>query len=163
MAQTKKRRCEDVGLLSPEAAALFASAEASLTERERRFIDAFLGTCSGNGTRAARAAGYGAAGARVRACRLLTKANVGAAIAARVDRREHAAIADADERDRLLTAIARDPRGQVRDRIRAIQELNRCSGRHSIHLHHRGRLTLEEALGRVRSKLREKQETRSGA
>lgn len=121
-----------------------------LNEREQLFVDAFLGPCNGNGARAAIAAGYERAGARVRACRLLARANIQAAIAGRVERREQAAIATADERDQILSAIARDDQAEFSDRIRAICELNKCTGRHSVQLLHKGRLTLEEAIAASR-------------
>lgn len=115
-----------------------------LNERQARFVDAFLADCAGNATKAAIAAGAGRAGARVAGHRLLTLANVQRAIAARVQRREQAAIATADERDRILSTIARDENADASDRIRAICELNKCTGRHSVHLLHQGRLTLEQ-------------------
>jgi phage terminase small subunit len=126
------------------------SAAVALTDREKGFVDAFLGTCGGNGTQAAIAAGYAPRGARVQACRLLTKANIQFAIAERVNAREDAAIAVADERDRILSVIARDENAEARDRIRAISELNKCTGRHSVqHLHERSR-TLEDILAESR-------------
>lgn len=57
------------------------AATTSLTPKQQRFVDAYA--LSGNASEAARQAGYGEAGARVTACRLLTKANVSAALAAR--------------------------------------------------------------------------------
>jgi hypothetical protein len=121
-----------------------------LNEREKRFVDEFLGPQGGNGTRSAIAAGYSRAGARVQASRLLTNANVQHAIVSRVKDREQAAIASADERDRILSAIARNPSVEARDRIRAIAELNKCSGRHSVQHQHSGGLTLEEAIAASR-------------
>lgn len=49
-----------------------------LTAKQARFIDEYL--VDGNGTRAAVAAGYGRAGARVTACRTLANPNVRALI-----------------------------------------------------------------------------------
>jgi phage terminase small subunit len=60
-----------------------AKAPDTLSERERRFVDAFMGEAAGNGALAARLAGYSAKGDRVAANRLLTKRNVKAAIDAR--------------------------------------------------------------------------------
>ncbi len=57
------------------------SISASLTSKQARFVAEYL--VDGNGSRAAVAAGYGRAGARVAACRTLANANVRAAIAAR--------------------------------------------------------------------------------
>jgi hypothetical protein len=53
----------------------------NLTARQAKFVDEYV-VC-GNATAAARAAGYSANGAKVTACRLLTKANLKAALAAR--------------------------------------------------------------------------------
>lgn len=53
----------------------------SLTAKQNRFIDEYL--IDANGTQAAIRAGYGAAGARVTAHRLLTNAAISSAIAAR--------------------------------------------------------------------------------
>ena len=52
-----------------------------LSVKQQRFVDEYLVDC--NGARAAVAAGYGVAGSRVAAHRLLTRANVQAAIKAR--------------------------------------------------------------------------------
>ena len=57
------------------------SANLHLTAKQSRFVQEYL--VDGNGTRAAIAAGYGRAGARVAACRLLTKASVQKALQAR--------------------------------------------------------------------------------
>lgn len=51
------------------------------TAKQAKFVQEYL--VDGNGTRAAVAAGYGVAGARVTACRLLTKPNVQKALQAR--------------------------------------------------------------------------------
>ncbi len=53
----------------------------TLTSKQARFIDEYL--VDGNGTRAAIAAGYGRAGARVTACRTLANPNVRALIQTR--------------------------------------------------------------------------------
>lgn len=50
----------------------------SLTEKQGRFVREFL--VDGNGARSAVAAGYGVAGSRVTACRLLTNPNVRAVL-----------------------------------------------------------------------------------
>ena len=55
-------------------------------------------------------------------------------------------IADAAERDTLLMGFARDARNSVRDRIRAIAELNKCTGKHLVS----GTLTLEQVLTQSR-------------
>jgi phosphoribosylaminoimidazole (AIR) synthetase len=52
-----------------------------MTPKQRRFVDEYL--VDGNGSRAAVAAGYGRAGARVAACRALANDNVQDALQAR--------------------------------------------------------------------------------
>lgn len=94
----------------------------TLDARERGFVDAYLGVARGNGTRAARLAGY--AGSpdvlKVQGSRLLTRANVRAAIDARLSSASRTEVLAADERDILLSQIARSDSIPVRDRIRAI-------------------------------------------
>jgi len=118
-----------------------------LNDHERRFVSAFIGIAAGNGTKAAIHAGYSVRSARSTASRLLTRANIRAALAARIRQQEAKDIATADERDAVLTAILRAREVGASDRIRAIAELNKCSGRHSVNHNVRSRLTLEEALG----------------
>lgn len=103
-----------------------------LTLKERRFVDAYLGSAGGNGTAACQAAGY--QGSRkvlgIQAVRMLGKASIQEAIAVRVRRQAKQAILTADERDKILSIHA--ARGTEAGSIRAIAELNKCSGRHSI-------------------------------
>jgi phage terminase small subunit len=117
--------------------------------REKAFINAYCGKCLGNASASAIAAGYSKKTSRQQGARLLTKANIKAAIAKRQDRAEQSAIADADERDRILSEIARGP-GKPIEQILAIKELNKCAGRHSSTVNVNGRLTLEDALAASR-------------
>lgn len=131
----------------------------SLDIRAQRFIDAYLGSAAGNGTEAARAAGY-AGNAKVlgvQSSRLLKRASIRKAIEGRQAKRTEKGILAADDRDIILSAIARGENALggktlVSDqvRIRAIAELNKCSGRHSIKHVLDGRLTLEQALTQSR-------------
>ena len=57
-----------------------------LTERERRFVEAFMGPAAGNATDAAKRAGYAKGSAAVTASRLLRKANVQDAIKERAEK-----------------------------------------------------------------------------
>lgn len=122
-----------------------------LSLKETRFVDEFLGGANGNATEAAVRAGYtgNRNSARVIGTRLLAKAAIGEAIAARVKQQQKATIAEADERDEILTKIARKENEDALTRISAVKELNKCSGRHSIKHLHSGKLTLEEVLGDV--------------
>jgi hypothetical protein len=115
-----------------------------LTLKEQRFIDAYVGSASGNGTKAVLQAGYttNRGSAKTLATRLLTKAHIRVAVNERTYRATADSIASAEERDRMLTAIARNTTAEPSVRIRAIAELNRCTGRHSLRHFHSGELTL---------------------
>ena len=71
-----------------------------MNSRQRQFAELYA--LSGNGSDAARAAGYAAGSAKVTACRLLTKDNVAAAV--RAARREHEARMEVN-RDRVLREL----------------------------------------------------------
>jgi len=119
-----------------------------LTPKEQRFVDAYLGKANGVATKAARQAGYrqteGALA--VTGSRLLRKAKVRAAIQARQAKETKTSILTADERDQALSDIVRNKFADDKVRIRAIAELNKCNGRHSMTHNVKGKLTLEEAL-----------------
>jgi phage terminase small subunit len=98
-----------------------------LSERERRFVEAYMGPCAGNATKAAESAGYSPKTARQIASRLLTKANIRAAVnEARADLTTEA-IADAKERRELLTKHARNMQEPVSS-IKAVDVLNKMDG-----------------------------------
>lgn len=120
-----------------------------MTQKEQRFVDAYLGSAAGNGTAAARAAGYkgNARTLAVQANRMLRKADIRQAISEREAKRAAEGIADADERDKKLSTIMRKTKDE-QVAIQAIKELNKCTGRHSLALIHKGKLTLEQALER---------------
>lgn len=126
--------------------------ELQLTLKERRFVDAYFGSAAGNATKAVLQAGYttNRGSAKTMAARLLTKVHIRAAVNDRANRATLESIASAEERDRLLSAIARNEHVEPGVRIRAIAELNRVTGRHSIKHIHEGELTLEQALGASR-------------
>ena len=119
-----------------------------LRERQRRFVDAYVGQAAGNATRAARIAGYGRTegAVRVTATRLLTKANIRASIDAIQAQRTQEAIATANETDAALSAIIRDESASASIRIQACSELNRCRGRHSHRMRRGGGMTLEQLV-----------------
>ena len=72
----------------------------ALTVRQTRFVDEYV--VSGNAAAAARAAGYSENGAKVTACRMLTKTNLKAAIAAK---RQETAVQFEIRREHVITAI----------------------------------------------------------
>lgn len=127
-----------------------AANRGKLNERERRFVDAFLGKCAGNATQAYIAAGYAKTGADGAASRLLGKVSIQRAIAGRVKVLESRGILNAEQRDTILSDIARAQYQDVHARIRAISELNKSTGRHSMKFLHEGKLTLEQVLQQSR-------------
>lgn len=129
-----------------------------LTPKERAFIHAYTTDAAGNGTLAARAAGYKgkAESLKVTASRLLTKANVRAALEKRIEQKEAKGIASAEVRDHLASEWLQDKTLDHATRIQAMRELNRVDGRYSLKLIHSGRLTIEQALERVHERLEER-------
>ena len=121
-----------------------------LNERQRRFVVAFIGWARGNATKAAIFAGYSERTARVQASQLLSKLNIQAAIEERGRRGDLKGIAHANERDVILTRIARNDHLPSAERIRAIVEMNKCEGRHITRRQLYRGITLEEALGASR-------------
>lgn len=121
-----------------------------LTDKERVFVEAYCGVAKGNATEAARIAGYGRTPKSTvnLASRLLAKVGIRKAIEAFQAKREQKAIAGADERDEILTTIARN--GKPIEKIKAINELNKVTGRHSARVIHEGKMTLEEILSSSR-------------
>jgi phage terminase small subunit len=99
---------------------------ARLNERERRFVEAYMGKAAGNATRAAKAAGYAKTSAKVTGCRLLTKANVRAAI----DARTHAdpAVSDREDRQRFLSQVMHSTKVGMKDRLKAVELLGKSQG-----------------------------------
>jgi phage terminase small subunit len=80
-----------------------------LTEKQRRFVEAYVGPAKGNATEAARLAGYTGSGdtLKVTGHRTLTNANVARAIGEMNDIVRSNAIATAEEVQSILTSIAR--------------------------------------------------------
>jgi hypothetical protein len=116
-----------------------------LTIRERAFVSAFLGPARGNATQAALLAGYSPKTAGTIGSQNLQKLEIAKAVEKAIARGERAAIANAAECDELATGFLRNPFLSVKERMRAMAELNKVSGRHV--LKHKVELTLAEALG----------------
>jgi len=124
-----------------------------LSGKERRFIELFMGECAGNATAAALGAQYTAnrKSAAEIGSRLLRKVKIAKALGKLLQKRTTESIAQADERDKVLTTILRAGTEESGTRIRAISEMNRCEGRHSIKHIVEGRLTLEQVLSESRT------------
>jgi phage terminase small subunit len=129
----------------------------NLTPKERAFVHAYTTDAAGNGTQAAIAAGYAPSNARFQSSRLLTKANVKAAIELRTAKKEAKGIATADERDLAVSEWFRDEALDHGTRLQAARELNRVEGRYTLKVLHSGKLTLEQALDAANERLAARQ------
>ncbi len=99
-----------------------------LSARQQRFVKHYIR--QGNASQAARKAGYAEAGARVTACRLLTKPNVQAEIAAERRAYEHTMGTSREQVAAELMGVvdlARE-RGDVSGMIAALREVGRVCG-----------------------------------
>lgn len=99
-----------------------------LNERERQFVAAYTGPSAGNAAAAAIAAGYSKKAARQIASRLLTKANVKAAIEAVRVADEDESILSRLERKRLWASIARDVTQPPLVRLKASELAGKSEG-----------------------------------
>lgn len=101
-----------------------------LTEKQRRFVEAYVGAACGNATEAARLAGYSGTDKVVGQMGLenLGKPVVAAAIAAASKPIRKAAIMDQAERQELLTQIAKSAEEETRDRLRSVELLGKMQG-----------------------------------
>jgi phage terminase small subunit len=103
-----------------------------LNDRERSFVVAYCGDAHGNASKAAELAGYSKKAAGQIGYRLLKKAQIRSAIDQHVEVREQASILSAQQRDEILSQIASSSKVGEAARIKAIAELNKCSGRHTV-------------------------------
>jgi len=126
-----------------------------ITQRQRDFVDAFLGPAKGNASKAAILVGYTKKSAGTIAWRLLKKVEVQAAINAKLAKREKLVDMSNAQIDALLIKMAQDDREQGPTRLGALRELDKVRGRHSMTHIFKGRLTLEQAI-EAASKLDEK-------
>lgn len=117
-----------------------------LTARQRAFVLAFRGRAAGNATKAAILAGFSRNGATSRGAQLIANVNVRRALEQREAAAERTSIANAQERDEILSMIARDKGRSSLNRMIAIKELNKVNGRHTVRHQLEGKITLEQAL-----------------
>jgi len=103
-----------------------------LNLRQRRFVDAFLGSANGNATKAAIAAGYSPKTAQPASARLLSHVMVQQALKDRQKVETKRSVLTAEQRDEHLSKLALSREVQPATQVSAIKELNKCSGRHSI-------------------------------
>lgn len=120
----------------------------ALSERERRFVEAFMGGAAGNATKAARMAGYAKTTAEKQASRLLGKVGIRQAIDERV--KSDPAVWTRKDRQRFWTAVASGAvgykRAALRDRLKASELLGRSQADFTDAVDHSGKVTLEQLL-----------------
>jgi phage terminase small subunit len=104
-----------------------------LTEKQRRFVEAYMGQAKGNATEAARLAGYSGTphALEVTASRLLRNAEVRAVLAHLAEQTTQDAIATAEECHSALTSILRKSDNEFA-RIKAIERLSKMRGYEAV-------------------------------
>ena len=107
------------------------AAKDKLTEQQEKFCLYFRKT-GGNKTLAAIKAGYSKKTAAAQGSRLLKNVNVNNRIKELADDAARKTIMDTVERQEQLTKIARDPTAENRDRVRAMDILNKMDGKYLI-------------------------------
>lgn len=103
---------------------------AKLTEKQRRFVEAYVGAACGNATEAARLAGYSGNDQTLRQMGFenLTKPDVATAVQKASKPIRTAAIMDQAERQALLTKFAQSDEEETRDRLRSVELLGKMQG-----------------------------------
>lgn len=122
----------------------------ALTERQRRFVEAYMGEAAGNGTKAAEIAGFsGDSNALgVYAHRLLMKPQVQEAIEGRVN--NDPVVATRLERQQFWTKTMGDPDVPWKDRLRASELLGRSQADFVELHHHEGTINVDVSAARDR-------------
>jgi len=134
--QTKKgkpcaRKAGDGGYCYQHVA---GAEQAGLTEKQRRFVEAYMGAAAGNATEAARLAGYEGDDSTIRAIasQNLTKLNIREAIESRID--SDPLVATRFDRQRFWTRVmlGKELDGEeppaMRDRLKAASDLAKAQG-----------------------------------
>jgi phage terminase small subunit len=124
-----------------------------LSERERRFVDAYMGEAAGNATKAAKLAGYSAHTATTLGSRLLRKVHVADAIAqiqaastAAIVAERDESIADRAERQRFWTEFMRGSDVHPLARLKASELLGKSNADFVDRVHHSGQVTAPQAV-----------------
>jgi len=117
-----------------------------LTERQRRFVEAYMGAANGSATLAAKMAGYGSGSVSVsaRASALMKLPQVQSAIAERAA--ADPLVADRERRQRFWTQVMEGDgifaKAKLVDRLKASELLAKSQGDFVERRDHRGSLTL---------------------
>jgi phage terminase small subunit len=101
-----------------------------LTEKQRRFVEAYVGEAQGNATRAAKLAGYSGKddALAVRGAEVVRNRKVQLAIEEARASVTSEAIATREERQTFLTRTMRDEGIEPKDRIKACEVLGKMQG-----------------------------------
>ena len=99
-----------------------------LNEKQRRFVEAYLGAANGNGTEAASIAGYGGdrKSLSVISAQNLKKPLIRAAIENRT--KDDGTVATREERQQFLTQVMRTEHRKLGERLKAVELLGRMHG-----------------------------------
>lgn len=115
----------------------------NLTPKQKAFCEHYAAT--GNATEAAKLAGYKTP--RIQGCQNLTKANIQVYLESLTKKVESHNIATIEERQAILTGIARE--GANQDRIKAIDVLNKMTGEYLTKINLEGELNGNVILGEI--------------
>ncbi|MCH9648837.1 MAG: terminase small subunit [Deltaproteobacteria bacterium] len=126
-----------------------------LTEKQRRFVEAYMGKAKGNATEAARIAGYKGSYSTLKqvGAENLTKPYLREAIQERVDADEDGLIADREELQQFWTKVARakpeseddePPDIAMKDRLKASEYLGKTHGLFIERRHHEGSIKVQD-------------------
>lgn len=115
-----------------------------LSIKQQRFIDFY----DGNGTDAARKAGYKGTdkALSVLASRMLGKSRIREAVEARNKKKGSRLIATREQRQEFWTSVMSDTSADLRDRLKASELLGRSESDFVEKIEHSGTITLEKLL-----------------
>lgn len=120
----------------------------TLSERERRFVEAYMGPAAGNATKAAVLAGYSPRTARQAGHRMSTKVNIREAIAAR--QAEDPNVMTHEELQGFWSSLVRDRELPIADRLKAADSLAKSLAMFVHRVQADRGATLEEILAESR-------------
>jgi phage terminase small subunit len=142
-------------------------AKPDLPERQRRFVEAYMGEAKGNATQAAVIAGYGADNrnsAAARASQLLDEPKIQEAIRKRAE--SDPLIATRKNRQQFWTSVMNDHTVEMKDRLRASELLGKCQAdfvkQTELTIVADARSELQSALSRIAKRAAQSESTKVG-
>jgi phage terminase small subunit len=126
-----------------------------LSERERRFVEAYMGKAAGNATEAAILAGYKRTSARQQGSRLLTKASIRNAVEQRAS--SDPKVMTRAERQQFWSAVAwgtgKFSKAPIKDRLKASELLGRAQADFVERHEHSGTIAVHDVRASLAEKL----------